>query len=759
MPTTTRVPRALRASRALPARTATSAAAGSGARNSRAAPASRMARSAYAIPPIPATLAVAAALCAAAATAISATPALAQEPPSQAAPPDPYLWLEEVEGERALGWAVERSNATLAEFEALPVFGELEEAVLEVIGSADRIAYPSIRGDHLYNFWTDSEHPRGVYRRTTWDAYLSGNPEWEVVLDIDAIAEDEGVSWAYRGMSCLEPEHRHCLVSLSRGGADATETREFDLQRAAFVEDGFFLPEAKGGAVFVDSETLLVATDFGDGTLTTSGYPRQVRRWKRGRPLDEAEVLYEAPETDMIVSAGTWKIEGRTVGAVSHAYTIFERTIYLITEDGLVEIDTPSDASTFVFGDQLVVRTVSEWSVGGQTFAPATVVAMNARDFLAGERDFTVVAESGGKRVVQWATATKDRLLVGVLDNVQGELWRYARQGGEWTGEQLPSPGMGSVSVAGASDDRNQFFFTYSSFTQPSTLYLAEEDGAVREVRRMPDMFVSEDLVAEQHHAQSADGTEIPFFVVHKRGVAHDGSNPTLLTAYGGFQIPRTASYNSIVGKAWMERGGVYVLANIRGGGEFGPAWWTAALKENRQRAYDDFLAVAQWLVDHGLTSPAHLGIQGGSNGGLLVGAAMTQRPDLFNAVVSQVPLLDMRRYHKLLAGASWMAEYGNPDDPNDWAYISKYSPYQNIDPDARYPRALFTTTTRDDRVHPGHARKMAAKMTEMGHDVLYFENTEGGHGAGVTPAQRARMYALIYAYLWTQLGGAPSVS
>lgn len=711
-------------------------------------PAARTPRAAGALP---ATLATLAALAALAALPVAA---LAQE-----APPDPYLWLEEVEGERALAWAVAQSDATVAEFEALPVFGELEQAVLQVIGSADRIAYPSIRGDHLYNFWTDPEHPRGVYRRTTWDGYLSGAPDWEIVLDIDALAEAEGVPWAYGGMSCLEPEHRRCLVRLSRGGADATEIREFDLQRAAFVEGGFFLPEAKGGAVFVDPETVLVATDFGAGTLTTSGYPRQVRRWKRGRSLDEAEVLYEAPETDMVVSAGTWKIGDRTLGVVSHAHTIFERTVHLATDDGLVEIDTPADAGTFVFGDQLVVRTVSEWTVGGRTFAPATVAAMNVHDFLAGKRDFAVVAESAGKRVVQWASATKDHLLVGVLNNVQGELWRYTRRDGEWSREQLPAPGMGSVSVVASSDEHNRFFFTYSSFTQPSTLYLAQEDGAVREVRRMPAMFASDDLVAEQHHVRSKDGAEIPFFVVHKKGVPHDGSNATLLTAYGGFQIPRTASYNAVVGKAWMERGGVYVLANIRGGGEFGPAWWTAALKENRQRAYDDFLAVAEWLVDHGLTSPEHLGIQGGSNGGLLVGAAMTQRPDLFNAVVSQVPLLDMRRYHKLLAGASWMAEYGNPDDPDDWAYISKYSPYQNVDPEARYPRALFTTTTRDDRVHPGHARKMAAKMTDMGHDVLYFENTEGGHGAGVTPAQRARMYALIYAYLWTQLGDAPRVS
>lgn len=687
--------------------------------------------------------------------ATTGVPALAQttRAAQTAQQEDAYIWLEEVEGERALGWAVERSEATLSEFEALPVFGELESAALEVLASSDRIAYPSVQGDHIYNYWSDADRPRGVYRRATWDSYLSGNPSWQTVLDIDVLVEAEDVPWAYRGMSCLEPEYRHCLVALSRGGADAVETREFDLETTMFVDGGFFLPEAKGGAAFVDSETVIVATDFGPGTMTTSGYPRQARLWKRGTPLADAPVIFEADEGDMAVFTSAWKVGERVHGAVTHLQTIFESTTYLVIDGELVRIDTPPDASTFISRDHLVVRTVSEWTVGDQTFAPATVVATNVHDFLAGGRDFRIVAESGGKRVVQGASATKDHLLVGVLDNVQGELWRYAWEDGQWSGEKLPAPAMGSVGVVATDDRSNRFFFTYSGFTQPTTLYMADDDGSVRIVQQLPDMFDAEGLVVEQHHVSSADGTEVPFFVVHKEGIAHDGANPALLTAYGGFQIPRTASYNALAGKAWMERGGVYVLANIRGGGEFGPSWWTAALKENRQRAYDDFLAVAEWLVDHGLTSPEHLGIQGGSNGGLLVGAAMTQRPDLFNAVVAQVPLLDMRRYHKLLAGASWMAEYGDPDNPDDWAYIREYSPYQNVEADVQYPRALFTTTTRDDRVHPGHARKMAAKMTEMGHDVLYFENTEGGHGAGVTPAQRAKMYALVYAYLWTQLG------
>ncbi len=669
---------------------------------------------------------------------------------------DPYIWLEEVEGEEALGWATDRSEATLAEFAAMPRFDAIMSETMDILGSQDRIAYPSIRGSHLYNFWRDNEHPRGIYRRTSWDAYVGGEPEWETVLDIDALVAEEGVPWSFGGMSCLGPEDRLCLVNLSRGGADATEVREFDLSTRSFVEDGFFLPEAKNGATFVDENTLLVATDFGEGSMTTSGYPRTARVWERGTPLGSARVIFEAEPTDMAAFVASVEMGDGDVPVVMHLTTIFEREMNLFLDGELQRVDVPSDAQTFISGDQLVVRTVSEWTVGGATYEPATVIAMDVHDFLAGGRDFRVVAASGPRRIVQGAAPTKDYLLVSVLDNVQGELWRYAMEGGEWVGVKMDVPDMGTVSVVTQDTDTNRFFFTYSALTQPNTLYLADEDGSIREVRRMPAMFDATDLVVEQEWATSADGTRVPFFMVHPRGMSRDGTNPTLLNAYGGFQVSRTSSYSSVMGNAWMGRGGVYVLANIRGGGEFGPQWWEAALKENRQRAYDDFLAVAQWLVDNGVTSPEHLGIMGGSNGGLLVGVAMTQRPDLFNAVVVQVPLLDMRRYHTLLAGASWMAEYGDPDNPDEWAYISKYSPYQNLHEDVEYPRALFTTTTRDDRVHPGHARKMAAKMTDQGHRIFYFENTEGGHGSGVTPEQQARMWALTYTYLWAMLEDEP---
>ncbi len=385
--------------------------------------------------------------------------------------------------------------------------------------------------------------------------------------------------------------------------------------------------------------------------------------------------------------------------------------------------------------------------------AAASLVDIDLDRFLAGARDFTIVFEPTGREAVESISTTRDHLLVSLLNNVRGELRSYTFANGEWSYETVPAPEMGSIDVSATSPATNRYFFSYSGFTQPTTLYLVGEDGAPREVQRMPAMFDAAGLVVEQHDATSKDGTRIPYFIVHREGLAHDGTNPTLLYAYGGFEVPMTPGYSAVTGAAWLERGGVYVVANIRGGGEFGPAWHRAGLKENRQRIYDDFIAVAEALVDHGVTSPEHLGIMGGSNGGLLVGVAFTQRPDLFDAVVVQVPLLDMQRYNKLLAGASWMAEYGNPDVPEEWAYISRYSPYHNLEEGVDYPRVFFTTTTRDDRVHPGHARKMAAKMEAMGYPFHYFEQIEGGHGSGVTTEQRAEMYALTYAYLWEQLG------
>jgi prolyl oligopeptidase len=493
--------------------------------------------------------------------------------------------------------------------------------------------------------------------------------------------------------------------------------------------------------------------------MTASGYARVAKLWRRGTPLAAARTLFEGEEGDVSVGVGTWRTADRTLSIVTHRPSFFQSTVHVLENGELVRMDLPVDADRSLVRDRLVVYLRSAWETGGRSFPAGSLVHIGYDDFVRGSRDFGIVLQPADRQTVNSVTATRDYLLVSMLDNVRGELRRYQYRNGRWSFEPVPAPAMGSIGVAAASPLSNRYFFTYSGFTQPTTLYLAEENGSVREVRRMPAMFNAAGLAVEQHEVRSKDGTRVPYFVVRPENMRQDGTNPTLLYAYGGFEVSQTPGYNATTGGAWLERGGVYVLANIRGGGEFGPEWHRSALLENRQRAYDDFIAVAEDLIARRITSPDHLGIMGGSNGGLLVGAALTQRPDLFDAVVVQVPLLDMRRYHRLLAGASWMAEYGNPDNPEEWAYISRYSPYQNVRPGMKYPRVLFTTTTRDDRVHPGHARKMAAKMESMGYPVLYFENTEGGHGAGVTSEQRARMQALTWAYLWEQLGRGAAVT
>lgn len=678
--------------------------------------------------------------------ALLVVPILAQEND------DPFLWLEEVEGDKALHWVEERNQYTKEILSAHPAFESVRERVLDILNSDDRIPFPSIMGDYLYNFWQDSENPRGVWRRSTWNSYLTKTPAWETVLNIDALAEEEDVNWSYAGAICLPNDYTRCLVRLSRGGADAVEIREFDTVSKTFTEDGFFLPEAKQSVDWLDENNLLIATDFGEGSLTTSGYARIAKLWSRGTKLSEAKTLFEGEKTDVSVSVGSYQAADRTYGIVRHRPSFFEGTTYILLEHDLVRVDLPEDSSPALMDNRLIVRLRSPWKVDDRTYPEGALVSTNFERFLAGERDFRIIFEPGEKSTVRGMTATRSALLVNLLDNVRTELRRYTFTNGEWNYEQIEAPEFGTVSFAATSHTTDKFFFISTGYTHPTTLFIAEENGTTRKVQSTPEMFNADGLVVDQQEAVSADGTRIPYFIVHREDLVMDGTNPTLLYAYGGFEISVTPNYNSTVGAAWLEKGGVYVAANIRGGGEFGPEWHRSAQRENRQRAFDDFIAVAGDLIEQKITSPERLGIQGGSNGGLLVGAAFTQRPDLFGAVVCSVPLLDMRRYHTLLAGASWMAEYGNPDDPDDWAFIKEYSPYQNVRENQPYPQVLFTTTTRDDRVHPGHARKMAAKMEAMGYPVYYFENIEGGHGAGVTNEQRALMSAITYTYLWNEL-------
>jgi prolyl oligopeptidase len=684
------------------------------------------------------------------------SPAVAQTTPAAPSGDDPFLWLEEVEGPRALEWVTQRNAATLAELGSDPLMGNIEREVLTLLTTRDRIVYPTVRGEYAYNYWTDAEHPRGYYRRSPLTGYLAGAPVWETVLDFDQLAKDEGIPWANGGMNCLAPAEKRCLIGLSRGGSDAQEVREFDLETKRFVDGGFRIPEAKSSAAWMDENTLLVSTNWGPGSLTGSGYPRIVKRWTRGTPLASATTIFEADTAHMGAWAGAYETPTGMQAYVSHRPRFFEGTVHLYRDGRLVPIDIPLDADPEFFQDQLVVYVRSPWSVGGQSYAVGSVVAIKLADFLAGKRGFTLVVAPTATTTVQGVNSTRSFLLVSALENVRGRLWKYRVERGRWVRTVVEAPDNGTVGLADLSSRSDRFFFTYSSFLQPTTLYVHEADGRIHDVAHLPAQFDTSQLVIEQLHARSVDGTQVPYFLVRRRLMAPSQDVPTLLYAYGGFEVSMTSGYSATVGKAWLERGGIYVVANIRGGGEFGPAWHRAAQKGNRQRAYDDFAAVAQDLITRGITSAPRLGIQGGSNGGLLMGVAMTQHPELYGAVVVDVPLLDMLRYHRLLAGASWMAEYGNPDIPEERAWIERYSPYQNVRADAKYPRPLFTTTTRDDRVHPGHARKMAARMLAQGHPVLYYENVEGGHGAGVTPEQRAKMTAVKFAYLWRQLSGAP---
>jgi prolyl oligopeptidase len=669
-----------------------------------------------------------------------------------AADEDPYLWLEEVEGEKALAWAKEKSAADTAVLEAVPEFTPIHEKLREVLGSRDRIPTPAIRGAWIYNFWQDAEHVRGLWRRTFLSEFVRDAPAWETVLDLDALAEAEGENWVWKGASCLPPDDRHCLVSLSRGGADAAVVREFDTTANVFVEDGFVLPEAKAQVSWRDANALWVGTDFGEGSLTASGYPRLAREWRRGEPLDETTTILEGSQDDMMVAAYSDHTPEGRYDLVQRRPEFFRAIDYLRLDERLVKLELPEDATLRgFFQDRMLITLRSDWNTGDVTYPQGALLGIDLDDFLAGRRDFDVLFQPGDRVALDEVGSTRNHVLYTTLDNVRGRLYRLAPSEEGWAREEIELPGMGTVELGTTSFLDDTFFFTYTDFLTPSSLYLVRKGAEPERVKTSPTWFDTTGMTVEQHEATSADGTKIPYFVLLPNGFVADGAHPTLLTAYGGFEVARVPKYSGSVGAAWVARGGVYALANIRGGGEFGPRWHRAAVQEKHQNNFDDFIAVAEDLVARGITSPRHLGIQGGSQGGLLVGGAFVQRPDLFEAVVCAVPLLDMRRYNKLLAGASWMSEYGNPDT-EDWEFMKRWSPYQNVDPEADYPRVFFWTNTRDDRVHPAHARKMVAKMTDMGKAVYYYENTEGGHGSGVNVEQRAYTAALSYAYLWKML-------
>jgi prolyl oligopeptidase len=673
---------------------------------------------------------------------------------AHAADEDPYLWLEDVEGARSMQWVKEQNAVTQPLLESKPGFKALQERMLTVLTSRDRIPMVTKRGPWLYNFWQDAEHPRGILRRATMDEYRKPAPAWETVIDVDRISADEKEAWAFKGMTCLYPDYRRCLVSLSRGGADAIVVREFDAVDKRFVKDGFTLPEAKLEVSWRDADSIYVATDFGAGSMTTSGYPRIVKEWKRGTPLSAARTVYEGQASDVGASPVVVNEPGRRYEFVRRSIQFYDGENLYRRGDEWVKLDVPRDSNVDVANGRLLVTLRSEWKPGARAFKGGSLISVDLDKFLAGGRDFSLVFEPTERVSLQAAVATRNVLLLDLLDNVKSRVVEARFEEGAWKLRPVAVPDSSSIGVAAL--DRNEgddYWMTVTSYLEPTTLYLGRAGTDAREkVKSMPAFFDAKGLTVKQYEATARDGTKIPYFVVMRADAKLDGSTPAILYGYGGFEISLTPAYSGKIGVGWLEWGGAWIVANLRGGGEFGPEWHRTALREGRQKTHTDFIAVAADLEKRGISSPRHLGIFGGSQGGLLVSAAFTQAPELFRAVVSEVPLADMKRYNHLLAGASWMAEYGNPDVPADWAFISKYSPYQNLRRDAKYPRVFFTTTTRDDRVHPAHARKMVARMKEQGHDVIYFENTEGGHGSGVTPAQQAYTAALIYTFFRSEL-------
>jgi prolyl oligopeptidase len=688
---------------------------------------------------------------------------MAQAPsnPGRAEPAaeDPYEWLEEVLGDKALEWVKARNAIVQNRMEREESFEKLRSDLLEILDSNARIPFVSKRGEYYYNFWRDKTNERGLWRRTTLEEYRKAEPKWEVVLDLDALGKTENENWVWKGASLLRPDYQRALITLSRGGADANITREFDLKTRSFVADGFELPESKGSVSWIDIDHLFVSTDFGNASMTDSGYPRMAKLWKRGTPIEQAKLVYEGKQEDMSVGAVHDDSPGFERNFVTRNIAFYNDELFLVKDSGeLIKIDAPNTASKSVFKQYLLLELREAWTLGTKTYPAGSLLVSDFDRFLRGERAFEVLFEPSANTALSSVTTTKDHVVINVLEDVKNRLYVLTPSTTEsptaWRREPLVgAPAFGTVNVTAVdSDDSNDYFMTSTDYLTPTTLSIGTIGKVPEELKRLPHFFDSVGMQISQHFATSSDGTKVPYFMVAKKDVNLDGKNPTLLYGYGGFEISLQPNYSATVGRAWLTQGGVYVVANIRGGGEYGPRWHQAALKENRLRAYEDFAAVAKDLVARGVTSKQRLGIQGGSNGGLLVGNMITLYPELFEAGVCQVPLLDMKRYNKLLAGASWMAEYGNPDYPDQWAYIRKFSPYQNVQPSVAYPKVLFTTSTRDDRVHPGHARKMMAKMESQGHAVWYYENIEGGHGGAANNKQSAFMQALAYTFLKQEL-------
>ncbi len=670
---------------------------------------------------------------------------------------DPHIWLEEARSEEALDWVRNENELTLAAFTDDPRFEQLKAEALEILDSEDRIPFVSFRPDGLYNFWQDKENPKGLLRRTTLESYQTEEPEWEIILDVDALAAEEGKEWVYQGSTCLPPALNKCMIALSDGGKDATVLREFDTSTKQFVEGGFELPESQGNIQWIDEDTMLVTRNFSEELMTESEYPYTTRRWKRGQSIDEAEEIFRGTRTDVWSGASLMRDNEATVHALTAFRAVsFHETEYYVQHDGeWLRLEIPLKASPYGIVDgHILISTDVDWEVDGQTFPADSLIAADLEEWKADPNGAkkTLVWAPGDRQTKRGAAITGNSLFVTLLDNVVGKVVRFDFEDGEWVQSEVDLPDNATVGIASSSNETDQIMYTVTDFLNPTTLYYSDGSGDPEPLKTSPSYFDKAGLEVEQHEATSADGTKIPYFIVKPAGMELDGSTATLLTGYGGFQVPRLPAYLSTTGKLWLEKGGAYVLGNMRGGGEFGPNWHQTAIRENKQRTWDDFIAIAEDLVEKGFTSPEHLGIQGGSQGGLLVGTAFTQRPDLFGAAIVQIPLFDMLRYHLIGRGASWVGEYGDPRIPEQRAWIEGYSPYQKLVEGVEYPAPFLWASTADDRTHPAHARKGAARLKELGQPYYYYEEMTGGHSGGVDNEQRAQLQALQFIYLMQRL-------
>jgi prolyl oligopeptidase len=670
-------------------------------------------------------------------------------------PEDPFTWLEEVEGERALAWARAENEKSLGVLQQDPRYQRFHDAALDILQARDRIPLVAIRPDGLYNFWQDDTNVRGLWRRTRMESYRTDAPQWETVLDLDALSTAENANWVWRGSSCLPPDFRRCLISLSDGGKDAVVVREFDTQTRQFVDGGFGLSEGKQSASWLDENTLLVAREWGPNTLTTSGYPFVVKRLRRGQSINQAVEVFRGTPQDVSAGPMVMRDSSGTVQAVGfyRGVNFFDREFTILVGNRSVKLNLPKKSSPAGIVDGRVLISLDEaWEPApGLRFAPDSVISYDLREW---KRDLNAARPSlvwapGERQTLRGVATTAGTLIISVLDNVRGRAYTFDYEGGQWRRTPIALPANATISISAASDRTDEAMFTVTDYLTPSTLwYHNAQTGALETLKSTPARFDASNHMVEQFEVTSRDGTRIPYFVIRPRSMKMDGSTPTLLYGYGGFQVPMVPSYLGTTGKLWLEQGNAYVVANLRGGGEFGPEWHQTAQGANKQRSWDDFIAVAEDIIRRRITSPRRLGVVGGSQGGLLVGTAITQRPELFNAAIIRVPLFDMLRYHQMGgAGASWIGEYGNPDIPEERAWIEAYSPYQLLTPGRTYPAPFILTSTKDDRVVPGHARKAAARLAALGQPYYYYENIDGGHSAAANLRESARRLALEFTY------------